>query len=120
MTRPVMIPFFVCNPYFNWNKSGHLPISFVDVFNFFYVFTERVRDTLIHELCHAAVWFLNGVNDGHGPHWKYWYVFIGLYSDVVFYLVPGACCHQMVTVLSDIAQYPVLVQDTLHFTPLGH
>ncbi|KAK2184594.1 hypothetical protein NP493_258g01034 [Ridgeia piscesae] len=33
---------------------------------------ERVRDTLIHELCHAAVWFLNGVNDGHGSLWKYW------------------------------------------------
>ncbi|CAG2214215.1 Acidic repeat-containing protein [Mytilus edulis] len=24
---------------------------------------ERTRDTLIHELCHAAVWLLNGVND---------------------------------------------------------
>ncbi|KAL5012190.1 hypothetical protein ScPMuIL_010741 [Solemya velum] len=34
--------------------------------------TERVRDTLIHELCHAAVWLLNGTRDGHGPYWKYW------------------------------------------------
>ncbi|KAL4230378.1 hypothetical protein ACF0H5_010760 [Mactra antiquata] len=33
---------------------------------------ERLRDTLIHELCHAAVWLINGVNDGHGPFWKYW------------------------------------------------
>ncbi|CAC5414579.1 Acidic repeat-containing protein [Mytilus coruscus] len=33
---------------------------------------ERTRDTLIHELCHAAVWVLNGVKDGHGPYWKYW------------------------------------------------
>jgi len=33
---------------------------------------ERVRDTLIHEMCHAAVWLLNGVNGGHGPYWKYW------------------------------------------------
>ncbi|XP_063415485.1 uncharacterized protein LOC134697258 [Mytilus trossulus] len=33
---------------------------------------ERTRDTLIHELCHAAVWLLNGVKDGHGPYWKYW------------------------------------------------
>ncbi|CAH1777416.1 unnamed protein product [Owenia fusiformis] len=34
--------------------------------------SERVRDTLIHEMCHAAVWLLNGVNDGHGRFWKYW------------------------------------------------
>ncbi|XP_046329101.2 dentin sialophosphoprotein-like [Haliotis rufescens] len=33
---------------------------------------ERVRDTLIHELCHAASWTLNHKNDGHGPYWKYW------------------------------------------------
>ncbi|XP_013381218.1 uncharacterized protein LOC106152248 [Lingula anatina] len=33
---------------------------------------ERVRNTLIHEMCHAAVWLLNGKNDGHGPYWKYW------------------------------------------------
>ncbi|KAK3100554.1 hypothetical protein FSP39_021685 [Pinctada imbricata] len=34
--------------------------------------TERVRDTLIHELCHAAVWLLHGKNDGHGPYWRLW------------------------------------------------
>lgn len=34
---------------------------------------ERVRDTLIHELCHAAVWLLHGKNDGHGPYWRIWY-----------------------------------------------
>ncbi|KAH3842174.1 hypothetical protein DPMN_115669 [Dreissena polymorpha] len=33
---------------------------------------ERVRDTLIHEMCHAAVWLINGVNGGHGQFWKYW------------------------------------------------
>ncbi|XP_033743369.1 uncharacterized protein LOC117329510 isoform X2 [Pecten maximus] len=33
---------------------------------------ERVRDTLIHELCHAAVWLVNGKTDGHGPYWRYW------------------------------------------------
>lgn len=33
---------------------------------------ERVRDTLIHELCHAAVWLINGTRDGHGQYWKYW------------------------------------------------
>ncbi|XP_021352160.1 acidic repeat-containing protein-like [Mizuhopecten yessoensis] len=33
---------------------------------------ERVRDTLIHEMCHAAVWLVNGTTDGHGPYWRYW------------------------------------------------
>ncbi|XP_064637751.1 germ cell nuclear acidic protein-like [Lineus longissimus] len=33
---------------------------------------ERLRDTLIHEMCHAAVWLLNGKKDGHGPIWKTW------------------------------------------------
>ncbi|XP_076446916.1 germ cell nuclear acidic protein-like [Babylonia areolata] len=33
---------------------------------------ERVRDTLVHEMCHAAVWILNKAKEGHGPHWKYW------------------------------------------------
>ncbi|XP_077148951.1 germ cell nuclear acidic protein-like [Ranitomeya variabilis] len=31
---------------------------------------ERLRDTLLHEMCHAACWHLNGVQvDGHGPFW---------------------------------------------------
>ncbi|XP_077148437.1 germ cell nuclear acidic-1 protein-like isoform X2 [Ranitomeya variabilis] len=31
---------------------------------------ERVRDILLHEMCHAACWHLNGVEfDGHGPFW---------------------------------------------------
>jgi len=33
---------------------------------------ERIRDTLIHELCHAATWLINGVQAGHGPSWKNW------------------------------------------------
>ncbi|XP_050541014.1 uncharacterized protein LOC126905399 [Daktulosphaira vitifoliae] len=33
---------------------------------------ERLRDTLIHELCHAACWIFNGVSEGHGPAWKSW------------------------------------------------
>ena len=33
---------------------------------------ERVRDTLIHELCHAAAWMINGTQAGHGPCWKSW------------------------------------------------
>ncbi|XP_045138974.1 uncharacterized protein LOC123520604 [Portunus trituberculatus] len=33
---------------------------------------ERVRDTLIHEMCHAAAWIISGYKDGHGPLWKAW------------------------------------------------
>ncbi|XP_057318449.1 uncharacterized protein LOC130663319 isoform X2 [Microplitis mediator] len=33
---------------------------------------DRVRDTLVHEMCHAAAWLVNGVSDGHGPYWKSW------------------------------------------------
>ncbi|PNF36124.1 hypothetical protein B7P43_G10960 [Cryptotermes secundus] len=33
---------------------------------------DRLRDTLIHELCHAATWIVDDVKDGHGPHWKAW------------------------------------------------
>ncbi|XP_056898872.1 germ cell nuclear acidic protein [Takifugu flavidus] len=31
---------------------------------------DRLRDTLIHEMCHAATWMINGVRDGHGTLWK--------------------------------------------------
>ncbi|XP_077465736.1 germ cell nuclear acidic protein [Stigmatopora argus] len=31
---------------------------------------DRLRDTLIHEMCHAATWLINGVRDGHGRYWK--------------------------------------------------
>ncbi|XP_035990871.1 uncharacterized protein gcna [Fundulus heteroclitus] len=31
---------------------------------------DRLRDTLIHEMCHAATWLINGVRDGHGNLWK--------------------------------------------------
>uniref|UniRef100_A0A1B6DXM7 SprT-like domain-containing protein n=1 Tax=Clastoptera arizonana TaxID=38151 RepID=A0A1B6DXM7_9HEMI len=33
---------------------------------------DRLRDTLVHELCHAATWLVNGMSDGHGPHWRAW------------------------------------------------
>jgi predicted SprT family Zn-dependent metalloprotease len=34
---------------------------------------ERIQDTLIHELCHAATWMIDRVKDaGHGPVWKKW------------------------------------------------
>ncbi|XP_023667261.1 germ cell nuclear acidic protein [Paramormyrops kingsleyae] len=31
---------------------------------------DRLRDTLVHEMCHAATWIINGVRDGHGSFWK--------------------------------------------------
>nr|XP_020506269.1 uncharacterized protein LOC109996475 [Labrus bergylta] len=31
---------------------------------------DRLRDTLVHEMCHAATWLINGVRDGHGNFWK--------------------------------------------------
>ncbi|KAF3838163.1 hypothetical protein F7725_009931 [Dissostichus mawsoni] len=31
---------------------------------------DRLRDTLIHEMCHSATWLINGVRDGHGNFWK--------------------------------------------------
>ncbi|XP_027756537.1 acidic repeat-containing protein [Empidonax traillii] len=33
---------------------------------------DRLRDTLIHEVCHAATWLINGVRDGHGRFWRFY------------------------------------------------
>ncbi|XP_032613051.1 germ cell nuclear acidic protein isoform X1 [Hylobates moloch] len=33
---------------------------------------DRIRDTLIHELCHAASWLIDGIRDSHGDTWKYY------------------------------------------------
>ncbi|XP_045703333.1 acidic repeat-containing protein [Phyllostomus hastatus] len=33
---------------------------------------DRIRDTLAHELCHAACWLLNGIRTSHGYTWKYY------------------------------------------------
>ncbi|XP_020289260.1 uncharacterized protein LOC109857403 [Pseudomyrmex gracilis] len=33
---------------------------------------DRLRDTLIHEMCHAAAWLINDISDGHGPYWMAW------------------------------------------------
>ncbi|XP_071298723.1 germ cell nuclear acidic protein isoform X2 [Agelaius tricolor] len=34
--------------------------------------TDRLRDTLIHEVCHAATWLISGVRDGHGRFWRFY------------------------------------------------
>ncbi|KAB0389556.1 hypothetical protein E2I00_001827 [Balaenoptera physalus] len=31
---------------------------------------DRLRDTLIHEICHAASWLLDGIRDSHGVGWN--------------------------------------------------
>ncbi|XP_055293742.1 germ cell nuclear acidic protein isoform X2 [Moschus berezovskii] len=33
---------------------------------------DRLRDTLIHEICHAASWLLDGTRDSHGDMWRYY------------------------------------------------
>uniref|UniRef100_G3RFY5 Germ cell nuclear acidic peptidase n=1 Tax=Gorilla gorilla gorilla TaxID=9595 RepID=G3RFY5_GORGO len=33
---------------------------------------DRIRDTLIHEMCHAASWLIDGIHDSHGDAWKYY------------------------------------------------
>ncbi|KAF2894536.1 hypothetical protein ILUMI_11638 [Ignelater luminosus] len=33
---------------------------------------DRLRDTLIHEMCHAATWIINEVANGHGNQWRAW------------------------------------------------
>lgn len=35
---------------------------------------DRLRDTLIHEMCHAASWIIDNISDGHGLFWTRWYV----------------------------------------------
>ena len=35
--------------------------------------TERIRDTLVHEMCHAATWVIDGIKGGgHGREWRAW------------------------------------------------
>ncbi|OZC06766.1 hypothetical protein X798_06229 [Onchocerca flexuosa] len=53
-----------CKP--NGTASIELSIKVCDT-------PERLRDTLLHEMCHAAVWVIDHIhNGGHGPAWKYW------------------------------------------------
>ena len=35
--------------------------------------TERIRETIVHEMCHAANWIIDGTKRaGHGKLWKAW------------------------------------------------
>lgn len=33
---------------------------------------ERLRDTLVHEMCHAASFLISLKNDNHGQIWRGW------------------------------------------------
>lgn len=44
---------------------------------------DRLRCTLIHEMCHAATWIYNGEN-GHGKTWKAWLV-LNVYNLISIY-----------------------------------
>ncbi|XP_017486401.1 PREDICTED: uncharacterized protein LOC108374879 isoform X1 [Rhagoletis zephyria] len=51
---------------------------------------DRLRCTLIHELCHAATWIFNG-EGGHGSTWKQW----ALKANHIFPEIPKiGVCHQ--------------------------
>lgn len=51
---------------------------------------ERLRCTLIHELCHAAAWIFNG-GTGHGASWKWW---SAKANRILPELPPIKVCHQ--------------------------
>ena len=37
--------------------------------------SDRIRDTLVHEMCHAATWIVDGIKGGgHGNQWRAWYM----------------------------------------------
>ena len=40
---------------------------------FVHLSADRIRDTLVHEMCHAATWIIDGIKGGgHGREWKAW------------------------------------------------
>lgn len=52
---------------------------------------DRIRDTLLHEMCHAAVWVIDKIRFGcHGPAWKYWAIKC---TKVFPHLPPIERCH---------------------------
>ena len=54
---------------------------------------DRLRDTIVHEMCHAAVWVINGVkNGGHGRHWQAWYERPVAYFHNALYMTSSLAC----------------------------
>lgn len=63
---------------FCYNKSKKLALGEVERSSRIVLATkiidtpDRLRDTLVHEMCHAATWLINEISDGHGPFWQTW------------------------------------------------
>jgi predicted SprT family Zn-dependent metalloprotease len=52
---------------------------------------ERLRDTCVHEMCHAACYLINGLtNEGHGRVWQSWARKVG---DVYVDIPKVSTCH---------------------------
>lgn len=59
---------YCCNTGLSTNRSSRIELS-QKVCNSY----DRIRDTLIHEMCHAATWLISGVKKGgHGSEWQAW------------------------------------------------
>lgn len=58
--------------YYYWNRVTNVRSCKVEIAEKVCDNLERLRDTVIHELCHAAAWIINGVKCGHGSYWKLW------------------------------------------------
>ncbi|GAB0099426.1 hypothetical protein DMENIID0001_152830 [Sergentomyia squamirostris] len=52
---------------------------------------DRLRCTLIHELCHAAAWIFDGEKKGHSGHWRKW---ASKANNVMKELPKISVCHQ--------------------------
>ncbi|XP_062536618.1 germ cell nuclear acidic protein-like [Armigeres subalbatus] len=55
---------------FNIKKNGERSCK-IELSDKVITCAERMRSTLIHEMCHAAAWIFHAEN-GHGKHWKHW------------------------------------------------
>lgn len=53
------------------NFRGQVRSSAIELSDKVLTGPDRLRCTLIHEMCHAATWIYNGEN-GHGKTWKAW------------------------------------------------
>lgn len=53
------------------SRVGGLRKSRIELSDKVLTSADRLRCTLIHEMCHAATWNFNG-EDGHGKTWKAW------------------------------------------------
>jgi len=56
-----------------YKMDGGRPVAEIHISNKVCDTPDRLRDTCVHEMCHSAVYLLNGLkNEGHGRMWQYW------------------------------------------------